>query len=60
MGVDIEWENGALKRTVLRARRDVRCRVRCGNDEASLRLAAGESARLGPRLELESEESETE
>jgi hypothetical protein len=60
MGVDIEWENGALKRTLLRARRDVRCRVRCGNDEASLRLAAGESARLGPRLELESEERETE
>jgi hypothetical protein len=60
IGVDIEWNCGALRKVTLRARRDVRCRVRCGNDEASLRLAAGESARLGPRLELESEERETE
>lgn len=54
IGVDIEWENGALRKAVLRARCDVRCRVRCGKDEASLRLAAGESACFGRELVLES------
>ena len=59
IGVDIEWDQGALRRAVLRARRNVRCRVRCRNHETVLSLAGGETAQLGPDLAAETTEMET-
>jgi hypothetical protein len=52
IGVDIEWKDGTLEKAILRARRDVWCRVRCGNHEARIHLVAGELVDLGPELAL--------
>jgi hypothetical protein len=55
IGVDIEWNCGALRKVTLRAGRDARLRVRYQEREVAIHLAAGEAGCLGPALDMERE-----